>query len=422
MYREFILERQFLSSSSGEERSVPTILMPTYVRATELLEKARRIKKCSHQAIHLSQAAFHLVLTLRNVLEDTSKAVDPHKLDRVLELDELVHILYGFMLNLTPTRIIERIMEAFDDPKFLPTNKEMSLQLFTYLCGQHYGVQSVRRSLPLLRRFQNWDLQQSKKTSLKSLSAQPMASSVIANTTVNAFESKRQYTAIDIALKRHQANQDNKDYMKILNLLIVACEPLTSEMINRFLDISNSSEILRQFFTDIAEISKETGIVQFCHPDIRAFLGDPQVAARYHIGYVEAHENMADRCLAIMNDELRYDIANLSSRSGSVFSPPLLKDVCLQFITTSLRYSCKFWGIHIAAAGGVPAEPLQRTIERFFQEKLLDWLYMVSLQDMYDEAMSMMRRLTSVGIVGEASIESQNSNRIYRTMTYGGSV
>ncbi|PVF97648.1 hypothetical protein CPB86DRAFT_826310 [Serendipita vermifera] len=403
---------KLLSLSQKEEQSIPTILASTYSQANKLLERSRKKKSCSHQALHLSRAALHLVVTLRNVLENDSRATDPHKLDRILELNE----------------IIRRISEAFDDPEFLPENKERSLQLYMELSGQHYGALPVRRSFPLLRRFQNWDLQRSQKLSPKG---PPALSSQTTRMTEKASPESLQtplplttqpkdsnkpndlHATLDRAMKRHRINQANDEYMMVLKLIFTAYEPFHHSTINRFLNISNALDIVEQSFTDIAEFSGEDHLIRFYHPSIRKFWEDPQVLGQFHIEYIDAHLDMAVRCLAVLNEELRYDMAKLSGSSNSTHTSEAFRSTCLNSISPWIQYSCKFWGVHVTNAGKRGSQ-LRPAIEAFFQEKLLDWLYMVALCDMYDSAIFMLQRLIFLEISEDIRRFSMETKRLLK--------
>jgi hypothetical protein len=67
---------------------MPKLLAETYLQATQAVQEAARTKYVPFQATHLSRYLLHLVINLRDVIQKGTKAPDPNKLDRCIELDE----------------------------------------------------------------------------------------------------------------------------------------------------------------------------------------------------------------------------------------------------------------------------------------------------------------------------------------------
>jgi hypothetical protein len=66
----------------------------------------------------------------------------------------LSHILVTDQLG----RMLDRLQVLFDTSTIRPSDYDKLADLFTDLCGQHYGSVTIRRSFPLFQKFRQWDI------------------------------------------------------------------------------------------------------------------------------------------------------------------------------------------------------------------------------------------------------------------------
>jgi hypothetical protein len=63
-------------------------------------------------------------------------------------------------------RILDRLQALFDTSTIRLSDYDKLADLFTDLCGQHYGSVTIRRSFPLFQKFRQWDMERYQKQEL----------------------------------------------------------------------------------------------------------------------------------------------------------------------------------------------------------------------------------------------------------------
>jgi hypothetical protein len=120
------------------------------------------------------------------------------------------------------------------------------------------------------------------------------------------------------------------------------------------------------------------GVVSTFHASLVDFLTTERASEKMRIKLAVAHEELANRCLGIMNSDLRFNIANCKTS----YLPN--SEQTLATIPTSLKYSCLHWAHHVVAVDN-PA-PLMRRVEDVLLEKFLFWLEVLSAIGMVSSA------------------------------------
>jgi hypothetical protein len=207
--------------------------------------------------------------------------------------------------------------------------------------------------------------------------------------------------ALEQAIGSDTATETVETVMDTLRIIVAAYEPVTPKMINSFLNISDSMDIIRDLGS-VLECGGPDATIQFLHPTFREFLLNLENGGQYYVDINMAHDLMTTRCLRIMEEELKYNVCMLRDRTEMLW-PNYLSEQCLKHTSIALQYSCRFWASHIIVTQARLLPPFLITmIEDFFMSKLLDWAYMVSVQGSIDRALAMLRRLISVRLVSNS--------------------
>jgi hypothetical protein len=129
----------------------------------------------------------------------------------------------------------------------------------------------------------------------------------------------------------------------------------------------------------------QDGVVSTFHASLVDFLTTERASEKMRIKLAVAHEDLANRCLRIMNSDLRFNIASCKTsylrNSQQTLAP----------IPTSLRYSCLHWAHHVVAVNN--PVPLMRHVENVLLEKFLFWLEVLSAIGMVSSASSSIFRV-----------------------------
>jgi hypothetical protein len=213
--------------------------------------------------------------------------------------------------------------------------------------------------------------------------------------------------ALDQAIGTDREEENMVAYMNILRIVVAACEPVSPNTIDKLLNSSESMAIINDL-RSVLECGGEDAVVRFLHPTFREFLLNPNDSDRYFVDMNVAHKVIVGGCLSTTDKELEYNICKLYfdmekyNVEGPFFNPEKLSEACLQYTSGALRYSCSFWANHIILHTDPICSSLIISIECFFKEKLLDWIYMVAIQGSIDSAVKALRKLASLKLVSNS--------------------
>jgi hypothetical protein len=90
------------------------------------------------------------------------------------------------------------------------------------------------------------------------------------------------------------------------------------------------------------------------------------------------HGAIALRCLALMNDSLRYDICHIRDPKIANKDVQNLNAALLGNVSDALCYATRFWSTHLAASGA-PDHLLLNALNTFCQDHLFHWVEVLSL-------------------------------------------
>jgi hypothetical protein len=129
----------------------------------------------------------------------------------------------------------------------------------------------------------------------------------------------------------------------------------------------------------------QDGVVSTFHASLVDFLTTERASEMIRIKLAVAHEDLANRCLEIMNSDLRFNIANCKT------SYLLNSEQTLATIPTPLKYSCVHWAHHVVAVDNPVS--LMLLVENVLLENFLFWLEVLSAIGMVSSASSSVVRM-----------------------------
>jgi hypothetical protein len=173
-----------------------------------------------------------------------------------------------------------------------------------------------------------------------------------------------------------------KRFKWIMGRIIAARQPLSISTLNAMgsdddlQDIGLTIRPLGSLLTGVG-INQHDIPVRPLHTSFRDFLMDFNCSGKFHVDLALGHESLAIACLETMKHGLKFNICNLNT------SYMYNKDVdglatCIQnSIPTHLAYSCQFWADHLLY---MPVgDKIVKTVNEFFNTRLLYWLEVLSL-------------------------------------------
>jgi AcrR family transcriptional regulator len=158
--------------------------------------------------------------------------------------------------------------------------------------------------------------------------------------------------------------------------VVLAQEPLSWSALKNLTDLPVS--VLKLLSSVILESSD--GTIRPFHASFEDFIVDEHRCSdrAYLVDAVHHHERLARRCLALMNNALRYDICELSEPGTPNDKLPELESVLQGVVPAELRYACIHWAAHLSEVGS-PNSRLREDLTKFCKKHLLHWFEVMSL-------------------------------------------
>jgi hypothetical protein len=124
----------------------------------------------------------------------------------------------------------------------------------------------------------------------------------------------------------------------------------------------------------------ETRTFRLCDQSLLEFsIGPFQSRARHDmVDPAEAHRDLLERCLRLLNNHLREDICNIGNSGFANADVPDLRARIARSVPEAVRYACVSWPIHLVRSGSVSAT-ISAALLDFCAEHLLHWLEVLSL-------------------------------------------
>jgi hypothetical protein len=165
-------------------------------------------------------------------------------------------------------------------------------------------------------------------------------------------------------------------FRHILGAIIVAKIPLTRDDLHKLLRISEEVEwSFNPILNKLSSVMDLDGPLRLRHLSFAEYLVDPNRCRdpRFLVDPEACQYVLTQRCLEMMDNELRFNICSLTTSYLPNDSNPHDQAA----IHPHLSYSCRFWAEHLIAT--CFDEDIAGQIRVFFRTKLLYWLEVLSL-------------------------------------------
>jgi hypothetical protein len=158
--------------------------------------------------------------------------------------------------------------------------------------------------------------------------------------------------------------------------VVLAQEPLSWSALSKLTGLPLSA--LKVLSSVILESSD--GKIRPFHASFEDFIVDEGRCTEraYLVDAAHHHERLARRCLALMNEALRYDICDLSEPGTPNNQLPHLESVLQDAAPAELCYACIHWAAHLSQARR-PDSRLIDELTKFCEKHLLHWFEIMSL-------------------------------------------
>jgi hypothetical protein len=182
------------------------------------------------------------------------------------------------------------------------------------------------------------------------------------------------------------SNSVNHDLRSTLIALVLAQQPLSAEGLaaTAGIDQDTCRECLRRISALLDYQHDTDEPVRVMHLSLPDFLSDPHRCSTvpgYVVNASSDHLWMAERCIELMINHLRYDICRIEDPSSFNTEVVDLEERRKKYIAESLRYACCFWVLHwlehIQTSGSQARIP--SGLEAFCEQHLLHWIEVLSL-------------------------------------------
>ncbi|KAI1458975.1 vegetative incompatibility protein HET-E-1 [Annulohypoxylon moriforme] len=192
------------------------------------------------------------------------------------------------------------------------------------------------------------------------------------------------YTSVLRNSIQHDYNEKEKQELyvmlrEVLGSIVILCSPLSMESLSRLLAIplDDIKDTLADLHT-IFNIPPQTSYpLRLHHPTFRDFLLNKERCSDldFWVDEKQAHQALADSCLALMSKKLKTDICGL--RSPGTLVEDVDPDLIERCIPPDLQYACLYWVEHYRQSGRrlTDGDP----IDHFFREHFLHWLEAINL-------------------------------------------
>jgi hypothetical protein len=132
--------------------------------------------------------------------------------------------------------------------------------------------------------------------------------------------------------------------------------------------------------------------VRIFHPSFPNFIVDPRRCdnPRFRVSLDEQHLRLALGCLAVLNQHLRYNMANLddpdlANSDVEDLDDRVIRGICEKgdhagpSLPQALFYAARYWTTHVVSSSTIYSEELLDALSRFCDEHLFHWLELLGL-------------------------------------------
>ncbi|KAH6896348.1 hypothetical protein BKA70DRAFT_1438269 [Coprinopsis sp. MPI-PUGE-AT-0042] len=140
-----------------------------------------------------------------------------------------------------------------------------------------------------------------------------------------------------------------------------------------------------------AVLYNEEGQIMWFHKSFADFLLDQGRSQRFFCNGEQHHRRLALGCFGIMAEQLRFNIADISSSYQLDRDNPALSSNIHTNISMPLRYACGYWSSHLAFISLERMDGLAKALNEFLQLQILFWVEAMNLLGQRGRCQAMLR-------------------------------
>ncbi|KAF8157273.1 WD40-repeat-containing domain protein [Crassisporium funariophilum] len=176
----------------------------------------------------------------------------------------------------------------------------------------------------------------------------------------------------------------------LLYTFLCAREPLSTSSATSLIFTEDPEETDPEFsYTKIADevlsrlhsvlyVRVDKAVLSY-HKSFPDFIFDLARSGRFWCDKAKHHRHMTVSCFQVMQQGLRFNIANIPSSFIFDRDNHMLVDEVKENIPPVLNYSCQNWDHHLSRTVSSPFEPLHTTLSEFLQLRALFWIEAMNL-------------------------------------------
>jgi WD40 repeat protein len=178
----------------------------------------------------------------------------------------------------------------------------------------------------------------------------------------------------------------------VVGVIVAARQPLSVSVHAILVNVDQAEVQLMVESLSSLLLSTDSEPVRIFHPSFPDFIVNPRRCEdpRFRVSLDEHHLRLALGCLAILNQHLRYNMANLddpdlANSDVEDLEDRLLSSICEQgdhavtSLPQALFYAARYWTTHVVSSSTDYSEELLDALSRFCAEHLFHWLELLSL-------------------------------------------
>ncbi|TDL14776.1 hypothetical protein BD410DRAFT_167284 [Rickenella mellea] len=213
-----------------------------------------------------------------------------------------------------------------------------------------------------------------------------------------------------------------KVFQQILELIVSAKAPLSINSLVAFLptDINlYTIERVIETMQSVLYVDKNNkNVIRVCHPSFADYLTNKsKCALDFYINEKDRNAEIAEKCLNIMSEKLKFNICNLES--SYVLNKDLdnLAEKINKNIPSDLQYSCLYWSSHLydSSADKLNVAAVLTLLEKFLCGcHLLFWFEILSLLDHVGAAIQSLSEISQENQVNH--VLSKGDKHLYHSL------
>ena len=155
-------------------------------------------------------------------------------------------------------------------------------------------------------------------------------------------------------------------------------------------DAAEAEDLVRRLH---AVLYVQRGQVLWFHKSFPDFIFSQDHSKTFYCDQGYYHRLLANNCFEVMQQELRFNIADISTSYQLDRDNPTLSDSIKTNISALLRYACSDWSSHLTQAPVASSEPFLGAVNDFLQLRFLFWIEAMNLLKCRERCVSMLQEV-----------------------------